>query len=97
MLFLLSYAAFLLQPGGLSSPSEDVKFKLFWPRLELILSFHSTSGIRLLFNVNQLSLWLSFCMTMALGLLCFSCMDDMCMSDVFEKSDQLGPVSTVSA
>lgn len=95
--FLLGSVAFVSQPGGSSLPSEDVKFEFFWPRLELILSFHSTWGIRLLFNVNHLSFWLSFCMRMALGLLCFSFMDDMCKSDVFEKSDQLGPVSAESA
>lgn len=62
-------------------------------RTDLQFPFYS----RLLFNVNHLPLWLSFCMRVALGLLGFSCMDDMCMSDVFEKSDQLGPVSAVCA
>lgn len=51
----------------------------------MILSFHSTLGIRLLFNVNHLPLWLSFCIRVALGLLGFSYMDDMCMSDVLKK------------
>jgi len=64
--------------------------------LEIILSFHSALGIRLLLNVNHLPLCLSFRMRVAFGLLGFSYKEDMCMSDVFEKSDQLGPVSEVS-
>lgn len=86
--------SFCIPAWGIEPSSEDGKFELFWPRLELILSFHSTQGIRLLFNVNDLPIWLSFCMTMALGLLDFSYMDDKRMPDVFEKS---WPVSAVCA
>lgn len=95
--FLFVSAAFVFQSRGQSLPSEDGKFELFWQRLELILSFHCTPGIRLLSNANHLPLWLSFCIRVALRLLFFSYKDDICMSNVFEKSDQLESLSEVCA